>query len=162
MEMRDPQIVRGFWDGYLSSLSRAHRDRLGALPEAWRFGGDRKLADELANRVITGAKTATCSRYRGGNLLDEGGLRILLDGGGIPQCVIETDEVTVCAFRDVDAEFAAAEGEGDLSLEYWRKAHWEFFTQEAEIEGDAVSEEMLVVCERFRVVYVNPALRGRG
>ena len=72
---------------------------------------------------------------------------------------VDTYEITIRQFREVDAEFAAEEGEGDLSLEYWRQAHEEFFTNEGEIEGYAFSEEMLLVCERFRVVYVNPALQ---
>jgi uncharacterized protein YhfF len=48
------------------------------------------------------------------------------------------------------------EGEGDLSLEYWRKAHWRFFTREAITEGYEVSDDMLLSCERFRVLYRNP------
>ncbi len=32
-------------------------------------------------------------------------------------------------------EFAASEGEGDKSLEWWRNAHWKFFSRECEDLG---------------------------
>jgi uncharacterized protein YhfF len=38
-------------------------------------------------------------------------------------CIVETTEVTLRMYNEVDAEFAREEGEGDLSLEYWREAH---------------------------------------
>ncbi|MEK6249839.1 MAG: ASCH domain-containing protein [Planctomycetales bacterium] len=158
--MNDSRSIEKLWNDFLNSLPETHHDRFCPLPEAWSFGNDKRLADELANLVIIGRKTATCSRYRGGNILDEGGLSIIIDGDRIPQCVVETYEVTIRRYRDVDAGFAADEGEGDQSLEYWRKAHWEFFTREGEMEGYAVSDNMPLACERFRVVFVNPNIRS--
>jgi uncharacterized protein YhfF len=55
----------------------------------------------------------------------------------------------------VDAEFAAAEGEGDRSLAFWREAHWSYFGRVCEKLGRERSRRMPVVCERFRVVF-NP------
>ncbi|CAA9414477.1 MAG: hypothetical protein AVDCRST_MAG22-2125 [uncultured Rubrobacteraceae bacterium] len=52
---------------------------------------------------------------------------IILDGRGEPLCVVETTEVEVRRFDEVDEEFARDEGEGDLSLAYWREAHRRFF-----------------------------------
>ena len=40
-------------------------------------------------------------------------MSVVTDWDGIPLCIIETSEVEVRAFKDVDEEFAAAEGEGD-------------------------------------------------
>ncbi len=56
-------------------------------------------------------------------------------------------------FSEVDAEFAAAEGEGDRSLDYWREGHWYYFTIELEAFGRQPELDMPLVCERFEVVY---------
>lgn len=111
------------------------------------------MADALGKLVLDGTKTATCSRYAGENILADVGLSILLASDGAPLCLVETYEITVRRFGDVDAEFAAAEGEGDLSLDYWREAHRDFFSREGKIEGYDVNEGMLLSCERFRVLY---------
>lgn len=49
------------------------------------------------------------------------------------------------------------EGEGDGSLEYWRKAHWAFFSRECKRIGRAPAESMPVVCSVFEVLRVLPA-----
>ena len=51
------------------------------------------------------------------------------------------------------AEFAAAEGEGDKTLEWWREAHWNFFSRECEELKITPSEDMMLVLERFKVVH---------
>ncbi|MGO1528704.1 MAG: ASCH domain-containing protein, partial [Senegalia sp. (in: firmicutes)] len=43
--------------------------------------------------------------------------------------------------------------EGDKSLEYWRKAHINFFSRELEKYDIEFSEDMPVVFEEFEVVY---------
>lgn len=145
--------VGDFWRSYLSQLPEAHAHRFLDVPEAWSFGDGEEMADRLGGLVLQGVKTATCSRYLGTNLLEEAGLSILLDGQGEPICLIDTFEITVRRFQDIDEEWARAEGEGDLSLRYWREGHWEFFNREAETEEYSVSKDMLLCCERFRVVY---------
>ncbi len=114
------------------------------------------MADDLANLVLQGVKTATCCRYLGENLVEEAGPSIIVNGKGHPVCVIETTEITVRRYRDVDAQFALDEGEGGRSLNDWRNAHWSFFTREGAQNGYEVSEDMLLQCERFRVVYCSP------
>jgi len=56
--------------------------------------------------------------------------------------------------NEVSAEFAALEGEGDLSYDYWWKGHKTFFTAELAEYGKEFSDNMLVVCEWFEVVDV--------
>jgi uncharacterized protein YhfF len=56
-------------------------------------------------------------------------------------------------YCDIDAEWAAAEGEGDLSLDFWRSEHWRFFTRGAAVGGYTVSEDMLLSCERLQIVH---------
>ena len=62
-------------------------------------------------------------------------------------------EVEEAAFSDVSAEFAHAEGEGDRTLEWWRKAHWAYFSRECAGVGIEPSEDMVLVLERFQVVH---------
>ncbi|MGI9278254.1 MAG: ASCH domain-containing protein [Endozoicomonas sp.] len=43
--------------------------------------------------------------------------------------------------------------EGDLSIEWWREAHREFFSRECEALGIPFSEDCELVLEHFRLVY---------
>jgi uncharacterized protein YhfF len=73
----------------------------------------------------------------------------VLDGRGKPRCVIESTEVTYRRFGEVDATFAFEEGEGDRSLDYWRNAHRIYFGRQGKFR-----EDMMLMCERFRLVEV--------
>ena len=53
----------------------------------------------------------------------------------------------------VTPELAAAEGEGDGSLEHWRDARWEALSRELSRTGRQPARDMPVVCERFAVVF---------
>jgi len=149
-------ITQLFWQAYLDTLPEQHPHRFLPLPEAWGFGDSPDMADRLGALVLQGKKTATSGRYLGENLLSLAGPSIVLNGAGRPLCVVETWEITVRRFRDMDAQFAADEGEGDRTLAYWRQAHWDFFSREGAREGYPVSPDMLLVCERFTVLFRNP------
>jgi uncharacterized protein YhfF len=77
----------------------------------------------------------------------------VLDGAGHPRALIETTEVVVVPFDEVDEEHAFLEGEGDRTLAHWRDVHEGFFTEHAARGGFAT--DMPVVLERFRVLYAN-------
>ena len=116
------------------------------------------MANELGRLVRDGTKTATCGllweyEHEGEPLPEVGELGIVLDGDGEPLCLIETTEVHVLPFDQVDAEHAHAEGEGDRTLAYWRDAHWRFFSRLCQKIDRVPSETMPLVCERFRVVF---------
>lgn len=147
------QKLELFWQTYLKTLPKDHFHRFHSLPRAWSFGNCPQMADELDNLVLNGIKTATCQRYTGENILDNAGLSIILDGNKIPLCIIETYEITVQRYQDVNKVFAVAEGEGDLSLNYWQQVHRQFFSREAEETGIEMSKDMLLLCERFHVIY---------
>ena len=82
-----------------------------------------------------------------------GDVWVELDGNGNPVCITETVEVTIRKYNEVDAQFAHDEGEGDQSLNYWREAHKNFFSRVLSKIGKKFSEDMPLVCERFRVIY---------
>jgi uncharacterized protein YhfF len=122
------------------------------------FGDGEALATELAALARRGEKAATASLLwetaaEGKRAPRPGDLSVVTAWDGRPLCVIETTGVEVHAFEDVGAEFAAAEGEGDRSLDFWRRAHWSYFGRVCERLGRERSPRMPVVCERFRVVF---------
>lgn len=129
-------------------------------PPAWAFGADRVTADELIGLVLDGEKTATASAaedYVGDEspLPEAGSLSIVLDGSGRPRALIGTTEVRVVAFDKVDADHAAAEGEGDGSLAQWRAEHERFFTENDPL-GRGFRPDMPVALERFRLLHPKP------
>ncbi len=133
-----------------------------AAPEryaAFAFGNTKALADELADLVNEGVKTATCSNFaayelEGTPLPKKGEFAIVLDGNEASICVIQLQKVSVMAFNEVTKEHAWKEGEGDRTYAYWRKAHIDFFKAASEkIPALQFDEEMPVLCEEFVVVY---------
>jgi uncharacterized protein YhfF len=53
----------------------------------------------------------------------------------------------------VDEEHAYREGEGDQTLESYRREHIEYYRRRGEALGFTFSENMEVILERFEVVY---------
>lgn len=148
--------IEDFWQAYLDSLGEEepHPESY----QAWSFGDTPEMADELGALVVQDIKTGTASlaweyAYDQEPLPRAGEHSIILNGAGDPLCIIETTRVYIEPFNQVDAEQGYAEGEGDRSLEYWRDAHWSYFTRRCEAIGRKASEHMPVVCERFRVVW---------
>lgn len=147
-------------EGELWDLYR-QRNPLAQSYYSWAFCGGGPLADKLADLVVKGIKTATSSAHGvylkdGTPLPTVGELCMILRDDGEPACVIRITEVRICKFREVTAEHAFNEGEGDRSLEYWREVHREFFTMELEEHGIIFDEDALVVCETFRVEMLPP------
>lgn len=146
---RDAQI-RGRLNPAGAYLGRTVDEALP--PPAWSFGRDAAEADHLLSLVLAGRKTATSSaraEYGDDDELPTAGmLSILLDGHDHPRALIRTTDVVVVPFDAVDADHAAAEGEGDQSLEHWRSVHRDFFGR----EGSTFDPAMGVVLERFVVL----------
>ncbi|MFB7935760.1 ASCH domain-containing protein [Streptomyces sp. NPDC056049] len=120
---------------------------------ALELGTPGEMREWLTGLVLDGRKTATTG------LLDEyveeteglefAGERLALVGDdGEHVATIEITAVEVVPYRDVTWEHAAAEGEGDSSLEDWRAGHSRFWAG----IGTPVEEDTPVVCMRFQVV----------
>ena len=118
----------------------------------FRFAdGDPGLNAQLLALVRSGRKTATCqalSVYEsGGETAPAVGRRdIALAPDGAPALGIETVSLETRRFDEVDEDFALAEGEND-SLAGWRRDHEGWFRRTC-----GFSPDMLLVCERFRLV----------
>ena len=143
------------WETFLDSLPDGEPEP--ALAGTFSFGDTPDLADELGRLVADGEKTATAEalwtfQASEDPVPEPGDHWVVVDAADEPLCVIQTDDVSVVAFDEVTADHAAAEGEGDRSLSFWRDAHREYYGRTLP-EGRAVSDDMPVVCERFHVVY---------
>ena len=151
------ETVKAYWQKFLSTLSADSPYRAQIyVAEGW--GDSPAMADDLGTLIAQGIKTGTCSAVwdweAEGNPIPEAGLvTIVLDGRGEPLCIVEAYEVTIRKYNEVDTDFARSEGEGDLSLAYWREAHRNFFSRVLPKIGKEFSEAMPLVCERFRVIY---------
>ncbi len=122
------------------------------------FGDSPEMANRLLQLVLNGTKIATCSskwewEHENEMPLTPGTLAVILDGAGNARCILETLSVTPTPFCDVDEQFAYDEGEGERTLDWWRQAHWEFFSRTLPKIGKRPSEDMILLCERFRVIY---------
>lgn len=146
--------IEEYWEKY----KKATRDKTEEYTPYY-FCNNEEDARKLAELVVAGKKRATAScawmfEHENEPIPKAGDVSVITDFSGNPKCVVKTTRVDVVPFRDVTADYAATEGEGDLSLEFWQRAHKWFFTMECETIGREFSIDMPVVCERFEVVYI--------
>lgn len=115
------------------------------------FGDYEAQCNRLLELVRQGRKTATCAA------LDEfeaaavdlpivGLHEVALNWDGTPALVIETTSVKVVRFCDVDEHFARAEGENE-KLQVWQFNHREYLQR-----NGGFNPEMMLVCQRFKLV----------
>ena len=148
--------VNAFWRSYVERLPESERER--EYFEAFQFGAGREMANQCAQLVLDGIKTATSDliwhidakqkpRWHVG---DE---HVVLDGSWTPVAIIRTTELTERRFCDVDEAFAHDYGEGDRTLAWWREFNFAWYANECRELGIEPTEEMPLLCERFEVVY---------
>jgi uncharacterized protein YhfF len=153
--MSIPSSIAMFWDAFCAEAAVDGSDRFF---EAFHFDDHEATANELAALVLAGIKRATAGlvwsfEATGHSPPAPGALSVVTYWDGRPACVIETLAVELVPFDQVSAEFAAMEGEGDGSLEYWRRVHWDYFGRECARLGREPRPTMPVACERFSVIY---------
>lgn len=129
--------------------------KLSGEYDAYSFG---VKANELASLVKNGIKTATASLYLFYELENEdlpkvGDYSVILDEDNKAVCIIKNTKVYVTPFNKVSEEHAYKEGEGDRSLNAWRKLHQDFFSNELKSINKEFNETMDVVLEEFELVY---------
>jgi len=152
----DPKSI-AYLDKFMSSLPTD--DPLRSVNvDSYYFCSDEESANNLAALVVQGVKQATASllwSYEADNepLPEVGQLSVITNWAGEPQCIVKVIDVEIKPYIEVPAEFAFIEGEGDKSLEYWRKVHWEFFSLECEEIDKEPTEDMLLILEQFKVIW---------
>ena len=135
------------------------------LPEgpvrAEGYGDSAELSNELLGLIKSGRKRAGTGllwayEHDGEHIARTGDIEIIIDHLNRPVLVTRIVSSEVIAFNEVTADYAAIEGEGDGSLEYWRRAHCNFFSRECKRIGRLPTETMPVICSVFEVLHVLP------
>ena len=149
--------VKKMWEDYLTSIDEKI-ENIKRNYTSWYFSNNKKSANDLAKLVKEGRKRGTTSLYCWYEIDNDelpmiDSYSIITDWNGIAQCIIRTKKVTILPFKDVNEEFSQIEGEGDKSLEYWKKVHIYFFKRELKELGKEFTPNILVVFEEFELMY---------
>lgn len=141
------------WEAYCCKTSTNRNAR----HDIWKFCGGGAVADELANLVLAGIKTATAStklayELGGENLPEVGTYSVILFDNEEAACIIRDTKVSVVPFNQVSADHAFKEGEDNRSLNKWREVHRRAFTPDYEAAGLDFDEKGDCVLEEFEVV----------
>jgi uncharacterized protein YhfF len=127
-------------------------------PTVERFGDSARLADALLGLVLAGTKRATAGLVadfaaEGEPLPRIGGHWIVCDGAGAPRCILRSTDLRLGPLSSVDDAFAWDEGEDDRTRDSWLREHERYFRRTQAARGEAWSDDLEVVFERFRVVW---------
>ncbi len=147
--------ARNLWGDFLDKhLEFASED----APKVIHFCDNEKDANTCVDLVCKDVKRATSHSLLGLQLRREelpkiGDFAVVTDWSGKAKSVIRTTSVRLIPFFSVREEHARLEGEGDKSLEYWKKTHWDYYTRELEEFGRTPLESMIVVFEEFENLF---------
>jgi uncharacterized protein YhfF len=127
------------------------------------YGDSEALCEQLLDLIRAGTKRAGTGLLwaydnEGQPLPQAGDVGIVVNHRNEPVLLTRITRVEVVPFGEVTAEYAAIEGEGDGSLEYWRQGHWAFFGRECARLGLMPTERMPVVCSVFELLRELPPL----
>ena len=152
--MKNNSVDR-LWERFLESNPDYSNQ---SIPKSGYFGDNEKDANILAELVQKDIKRATSHSLLGLQLREEprpklDDLFIVTDWAEKAKCLIKTTSVKMVPYFAIHAEHARMEGEGDKSLDYWKKVHWDFYTRELEPFGRLPRESMIVVFERFEKIF---------
>lgn len=155
--MTVPAKYQTFWASFLATLSQPEYANT-KFYEAFAIGYDKESADDGASLILKGEKTSTSMllwdvEVNHQPMYEVGSLHIVKDGSDQPVAVVETTELKVLPFNEVDEQFAYDYGEWDRTLAGWRKACWGFYSQQCQDLDKEASETMPLLCERFKVVF---------
>lgn len=149
--------VEQLWSDYLADYpDSTQRD----IPLSFYFCDNEEDANECAELVIKGIKQATATSLWWYETHDEpipevGDIFIITDWDGQAKAIIEATRIEPTPYNKITAEFAQTEGEGDKSLEYWKRVHKAFYTREMESHDQEFDESMTIMCEYFKTIYTN-------
>ncbi len=152
--LKQPELK--FWQEYLNSLDNSMRPINPTVSAG--YAGSPEITDELLALYLSGKKNAGSSILEdflscGDPVPKVGDYWIFLDSKANPRIILLTEKVVLHKFYDVPKEIAIAEGEGDLSIEYWREVHADLYQPQLENWGVKNLDEATVITEFFSIVY---------
>lgn len=135
-----------------------HHDAPAEAPISFHFCDNQSDADLCAKLVLARKKMASAPsvaelQLAGDPIPQVGDYAVITDWAGNAAAIIRTTSVEIKRFAEVDEEFARAEGEGDLTLEWWRTAHRSYYETVLAGSHHVVDADLEVVCERFELVF---------
>ncbi|MEX0272814.1 MAG: ASCH domain-containing protein [Flavobacteriaceae bacterium] len=147
--------ARNMWGDY---LDKHLKDAFAEAPRVMHFCDNEQDANTCAQLVKKGVKRATTPsllelQYANEPLPKIGDFTVVTNWDGEAQCIIRTTKVRLKPYFSIDADHARLEGEGDKSLEYWKKVHWEYYQRQLQAFGRVPRESMIVICQEFEKVY---------
>lgn len=151
----DNASARNMWGDFLDAhLEFAFVD----APNVIHFCDNEVDANTCVELVKKGVKRATSDsllglQYRKESLPKTGDFIVVTDWEGKAQCIVRLTKVSFKPYFSIDQEYAKLEGEGDKSLAYWKRVHWEYYTRELEPFGRVPRESMIIVCQEFEKVF---------
>tara|TARA_B110001452_G_scaffold161564_1_gene134495 strand:- start:95 stop:565 length:471 start_codon:yes stop_codon:yes gene_type:complete len=127
-------------------------------PISFYFCDNEKDANECAELVVKEIKQATATSlwwFEKNNeaLPKVGDQYIITDWNGSAKAIIETIKVELTPYNKITSEFAKSEGEGDKSLEYWKKVHQAYYSREMQPYNERFNENMIIICEYFKTIF---------
>ncbi len=148
------ESVQRMWDEFIKKFPQYS----GKFYTAWYFCSTEDCANKLAELTKQGIKRGTTSLYYWietgkESLAKVGDISVITDWSGVAQCIIRIKKITILLFRDFDEHLAEIEGEGDKSLDYWRKGHIEFFKNDLSKEPVEFNEDMTIVFEEVETLF---------
>lgn len=129
----------------------------GVEIEKVKFGSSPHDIDDLAEKVLIGEKISTSS------LLDyyhiglkkpsiAGDYFSVLNSCEKEVAIVRIERVETIRFGDITEEFAIEEGDGNL--ENWQAIHQPYYSELLSAIGKELTDDILLVCEWFRVVKI--------
>ncbi|MBJ6368693.1 ASCH domain-containing protein [Snuella sedimenti] len=147
--------AQALWQGFIQN-NPEYKNK--PLPVVCYFCDNQLDADTCAQLTVEGIKQATSTSlwwfetYKE-PLPQNGDLYIITNWNGQAKAIIQTTKVEQVPFKDITPEYAHIEGEGDKSLDYWKKVHWDYYGREMKAKGSEPTEDMIIVCEYFKTVW---------
>src|SRR3954447_9102594 len=120
------------------------------------IGSTPETADEGAMLILNGTKTLTSSPfwdYPDGKFPFVGALAVLLDGSRRPRGVVETTRIEIMPFGAITEEMARAYGEGERTVEWWRRVMGAFYRASAARHSEVLTNDTRLIWEWFTVVH---------
>ncbi len=140
------------WENFREASDRS-------LPEDFtllQFGNTKEMADDLANLVMAGEKTATSSLvpvndHYNRKVSDVGDCYLLL--GGNKECLafLQVTKTDTRSFDSITPQFAKEEGDG--TFECWLEIHQAYYGYQMTLLGETLQADTNLHCEWFEVIY---------
>ncbi|NRA29810.1 MAG: ASCH domain-containing protein [Parvularculaceae bacterium] len=145
--------VRALWEAHCAEYGMGSDE----LPPSFYFCDNEADANVCAQLVREGTKRATAASLAELELdsmpiPQKGDFAIVTNWAGEAVAIIQTTSVDLRPFKDVDEAFAAEEGEGDKSLQWWREAHEAYYRRVLAGSDTPFNHDLMIACERFEVV----------